>query len=64
MEPILDSDGNPTFDPETGIQMMKPVYDEDGNPVMVPIYHKVDIDIDSTTGNLIFNKIPASAIVD
>ena len=63
MEPVLDSNGLPTFDPETGIQIMAPVYDKDGNPVMVPIYHKIEATIDSE-GQLKLGRIPASAIVD
>lgn len=63
MEPVLDESGNPMFDVETGIQIMKPVYDEEGKPIMVPIYHKIDISI-SETGGLILNKIPVSALTD
>ena len=63
MEPVLGPDGLPIFDPETGIQIMAPVYDESGNPVMVPIYHKIEANIDSK-GQLKLGKIPASAIVD
>ena len=63
MEPVLGPDGLPTFDPETGIQIMTPVYDENGAPVMVPIYHKIEASINSE-GQLKLGRIPASAIVD
>ena len=63
MEPRLDSDGNPLFDLETGIQLMEPVFDADGNPVMVPIYHKVEASTGSN-GQLVLENIPVSALTD
>ena len=63
MEPRLDSEGNPLFDLETGIQLMDPVFDADGNPVMVPIYHKVEASIGSN-GQLVLENIPVSALTD
>lgn len=53
-QPVLDADGN---------EIKDPVYDNDGNPVMVPIYQEIIVDV-SQSGQLILDKIPASAIID
>lgn len=63
MEPRLDSEGNPIFDIETGIQIMDPVFDSDGNPVMVPIYHKIESSLGSN-GQIVLENIPVSALTD
>ena len=62
VEQKVDSEGNPMFD-EAGNAIMVPVYDKDGNPIMVPIYQEVIVDV-SQSGQLVLDKIPASAIVD
>lgn len=61
-ETRLDENGQPVLDSE-GNEIKDPVYDNDGNPVMVPIYQEVIIDV-SQSGQLILDRIPASAIVD
>lgn len=58
----LDENGSPILDSE-GNEIKDPVYDNDGNPVMIPIYQEVIVDV-SQSGQLVLDKIPASAIVD
>ena len=61
-ETRLDENGQPVLDSE-GNEIKDPVYDNDGNPVMVPIYQEIIVDV-SQSGQLVLDKIPASAIVD
>lgn len=61
-ETRLDDNGQPVLDSE-GNEIKDPVYDNDGNPVMVPIYQEIIVDV-SQSGQLILDRIPASAIVD
>lgn len=58
----LDENGLPVLDSE-GNEIKDPVYDSDGNPVMIPIYQEVIVDVNQS-GQLVLDKIPASAIVD